>query len=266
MIEIKLLSNRRFIYSNRKQNIVITAENKATEIKVSFPEEYENYSKRVDFINSRGRPWTESLYTPEYEEYPAGYNKSLFTFTLPSEVTKIGELRMQFLAYMPDDSLVTVPFEIIPIQIDEGITAFKKGDKGNPDLLILSYNQSTEALFNSQQAKAKVEDIQEQVGEIEQEVEESNTTAASASTLASSAFTLAEEAKVEAIAAVSNSETAIENSLNALSEAESANTNSAAATALANQALQASNEALDETQEAKDEAQSASNTASLAAS
>ena len=140
MIEIKLLANRRFIYSNRKHSIVITAENKATEIAVSFPEEYEDYSKRVDFINSQGKPWTKALFTPEFEEYPPDYNKSVFSFTLPDEVTKPGELKMQFLAYKPDESLTAVPFEIIPIQVDEGITCFKKGGKSNPDLLILSYN------------------------------------------------------------------------------------------------------------------------------
>jgi hypothetical protein len=154
MIEIKLLSNRRYIYANRKHSIVITAENKATKINVLFPDEYEEYSKRVDFVNSQGKPWTIALFTPEYQEYPADFNKSVFSFTLPNEVTKPGELKMQFLAYKPDESLTAVPFEIIPIQIDEGITCFKKGGKSNPDLLILSYNQSTEALFNSQQAKS----------------------------------------------------------------------------------------------------------------
>lgn len=107
-IEIKLLPNRRYIYANRKQSIVITAENRASQITVLFPEKYQEYSKRVDFVNSKGREWTEGLYTPEYNEYPIEFNKSRFRFTLPSEVTTEGELKMQFLAYKIDESLTTV--------------------------------------------------------------------------------------------------------------------------------------------------------------
>jgi hypothetical protein len=159
-IEIKLLSNRRFIYSNRRSNIVITAENRATEITVLFPDEYEDYSKRVDFVNSQGKEWTEGLYTPEYEKHGHGKknhgeNKCRFRFSLPTEVTTAGELKMQFLAYKPDESMTTVPFEIITIDVQEGVLAFKRNAKANPDLLILSYNRSTEALFHSEQAKAK---------------------------------------------------------------------------------------------------------------
>jgi hypothetical protein len=171
-IEIKLLPNRRFIYSNRRSNIVITAENKATEITVLFPDEYEGYSKRVDFVNSQGKEWTEALYCPEYGDghgghrqrrgnnhgghgHGGGENTCRFHFTLPTEVTTAGELKMQFIAYKPDESMTTVPFEIITIDVQDGVLAFKKNARSNPDLLILSYNRSTEALFKSEQAKAK---------------------------------------------------------------------------------------------------------------
>jgi len=139
---------------NSNPETPITAENKATDIVVLFPKEYENYSKRVDFVNSQGREWTEGLYIPEYKDYPADFDKSRLHFTLPTEVTTEGELKMQFLAYMPDDSLTTVPFEIIPIDVLCGVLAYKKNARSNPDLLILSYNRSTEALFKSQQAKS----------------------------------------------------------------------------------------------------------------
>jgi len=152
-IEIKLLPNRRFIYSNRRQSIVITAEHLATEITVLFPDEYEEYSKRVDFVNSQGKEWTEGLYIPEYKKYKAGFHKTRFHFRLPSEVTTEGELKMQFIAYKPDESMTTVPFEIIPIDVLDGVLAFKKNARSNPDLLILSYNRSTEALFKSEQSK-----------------------------------------------------------------------------------------------------------------
>jgi hypothetical protein len=157
-IEIKLLPNRRFIYSDRRQNIVITAENKATDITVLFPDEYEGYSKRVDFVNSQGKEWTEALYCPEYGNghgHGGGENTCRFHFTLPTEVTTAGELKMQFIAYKPDESMAYVPFEIITIDVQDGVLAFKKNARSNPDLLILSYNRSTEALFKSEQAKAK---------------------------------------------------------------------------------------------------------------
>jgi len=157
-IEIKLLPNRKFIYSNRRQNIVITAENNATTISVAFPEEYDAYSKRVDFVNSSGRDWTIGLYTPEFKrkrhKYPADFDKLRFTFTLPTEITTPGELKMQFIAYLPDQTMTTVPFEVVTIDVLDGVLAFKKNARSNPDLLILSANQSSEALFLSQRAAA----------------------------------------------------------------------------------------------------------------
>ncbi|MCL2798056.1 MAG: hypothetical protein FWD58_08405 [Firmicutes bacterium] len=160
-IEIRLLPNRRFIYANRRQSIVITAEHLATEICVLFPDEYEDYSKRVDFVNSQGKEWTEALFVPEYKKYKPGFHKTRFHFLLPTEVTSEGELKMQFIAYLPDESMTTVPFEIIPIDVQSGILAFKKNARSNPDLLILSYNRSTEALFKAEQAKAKALSAQE---------------------------------------------------------------------------------------------------------
>jgi len=170
-IEIKLLANRRFIYANRRSNVVITAENKATDICVLFPEEYEDYSKRVDFINSAGKEWTEGLYTPEFKKYKGGFSKTRFHFTLPTEVTTEGELKMQFLAYLPDESMTTVPFEVILIDIQCGMLAFKRSSKSNPDLLILAANKSEQALFNSQKAVAK---STEALANSEQAVETAN--------------------------------------------------------------------------------------------
>jgi len=74
---------------------------------------------------------------------------------------------MQFLAYIPDESMTTVPFEIITIDVQDGVLAFKRNAKANPDLLILSYNRSTEALFKSEQAKAKSKDAVEKANEAE---------------------------------------------------------------------------------------------------
>lgn len=161
-IEIKLLANKRFVYSNHKNNIVISSEHLATCIKVLYPEEYKNYSKRVDFVNSEGKSWTEALYIPEYQKYNDEFDKLLFNILLPSEVTTQGELNMQFIAYKQDKSMTIVPFEIIPIDVQSGLLAFRKNARKNPDLLMLCYNRSTDALFKAEQAKDKAIKAEEQ--------------------------------------------------------------------------------------------------------
>jgi hypothetical protein len=248
-IEIKLLPNRRFIYSNRRQNIVISAENKATEITVLFPDEYESYSKRVDFVNSQGKAWTEGLYIPEYTEYPPTFDKSRISFMLPNEVTTAGELKMQFLAYMPDNSLTAVPFEIIPIQVDDGIMCFKRNGKHNPDLLILSYNQSTEALFVAQQAKAKSAQADTQSLQAIATADAAKATAAdaldAANQIADNALAVATEAKEISASADVKSDGAAEKAAlaeeyagEALSIANTATGKSDTAVAISNQAKQ----------------------------
>jgi len=214
-IEIKLLANRRFLYANRRQSIVITAENKATEICVLFPDDYERYSKRVDFVNSQGKEWTEGLYIPEYKNYPPGYHKTRFHFTLPAEVTTEGELKMQFIAYLPDESMTTVPFEVIPVDVQSGVLAFKKNARANPDLLILSYNRSTEALFKAEQAKSKSIKAEEQsaaafeaANSTEAAAEEAKQAAGIAESKAGEAVTAAEQAKQTAAQAVSAADAA----------------------------------------------------------
>jgi len=226
-IEIKLLPNRRFIYANRKSNIVISAEHLATEIMVLFPDEYEEYSKRVDFVNSKGKEWTEALYTPEYhkkQHNPHGFNKSRFHFTLPTEVTTEGELKMQFIAYKPDKSMTTVPFEVIPIDILDGVLAFKKNAKSNPDLLILAANQSTEALFLAQQATARATQAEKQVSVAIKTANAAKAESNEALTTAINANTMAQTAEQKAAQTVESANSANTKSDNAVNTAEQAKT------------------------------------------
>ena len=71
--------------------------------------------------------------------------------------------------------------------MQHGIPAFKKNARRNPDLLILSYNQSTEALFKAQQAKAKTEGAVEQLVVTDGKADEAIETAEQAQLLAQSA-------------------------------------------------------------------------------
>jgi len=237
-IEIKLLPNRRFLYANRRQNIVITTEHLATEITVLYPEEYEHYSKRVDFVNSKGKEWTEGLYTPEYHKkhYPHGFDKCRFHFALPSEVTTEGELKMQFIAYKPDKSMVTVPFEIIPIDVLDGVLAFKKNARSNPDLLILSYNQSTEALFNSQRAVAKSEKAERTSEKAEQISGKADEQSQAAVETANAAKAESGEALTVSNAAKQAADTAEQNAAQAAETANGANAKSDTALGMAGQA------------------------------
>lgn len=240
MIEIKLLSNRRFIYANRNQNIVITAENNATEIMVEFPDDYIKHSKRVDFVNSQGKTWTEALFVPEYKQYAADFNQLIFTFTLPNEVTTPGELKMQFIAYKPDESLTVVPFEVVPIYVDEAMACFKKNSKSNPDLLIMSYNQSTEALFLAQQSKGISKAAEEKIGQTVKESEDAKTEAAKAIKAAAEAKKIAGDTKGKLSEASDSAAEAKLNSERAVKTAEEARANIAE---IQNSAEQAKNSA-----------------------
>ena len=52
-IEVTLNRNKQFKAENTEENLVISGEHNATTILVHFPEEYKDYSKRVDFKNLR---------------------------------------------------------------------------------------------------------------------------------------------------------------------------------------------------------------------
>lgn len=266
-IEIKLLANRRFLYANRRQSIVITAEHNATEITVLFPEEYEDYSKRVDFVNSKGKEWTEALYIPEYKSYPAEFDKSRFCFTLPTEVTTEGELKMQFLAYNAGD-MTTVPFEVVPIDIVSGVLAFKKNARSNPDLLIFSYNRATEALFKAEQAKAKSIKAEEQSQEAVDASKEADETSDEALMVANEAREIAvENAGAAADSAAQASESASNAAISAAQAATTAtlaNTKADNAVATVNLAKEAAIEAVNTSVEADNKATRAVATANQA--
>lgn len=226
---IKLLPNKRFSLQNKCGNLVIMAEHDATSITVGFPDEYENYSKRVDFLTAKNEGWTEALYVPELKEYPDGFDKSVFTFELPNDVTYEGELRMQFVAYKTDGSMVTVPWEILPLQVEEGITRYKKSGSKNPDLIVLAVTQSTEALFTAQRALNTANQSNEQS-------EQAVATANEAKQISEDAFSTSTAAEEKSDQAVATSDEAKEIAENALQVASQANETSDAAETTADEA------------------------------
>ena len=157
-INIVLYSNKQNNQTNPDDLKIISGENFATKISVQFPYEYVQYSKRVDFINIRGEKWTEGLYTPEFNQYPANFDTRNFTFTLSDTITTNGELLMQFIAYRSDGSGVFVPFDVIKLTVQESVNYCKARAKRNPDLIVTSYENSTQALSTSKEALSLIVD------------------------------------------------------------------------------------------------------------
>lgn len=155
-IEVTLQRNKQLIVVNSEDFKIIGSENNATPILVHFPEEYENYSKRVDFKNIKNEKWTIGLYTPEDEriQYGQSFDKMNFLFTLPSAVTIRGELKIQFVAYLPDESETYVPFEVLKVEVRDDIMYVKKKGSENPDLILKAYEYGNKALATSREALA----------------------------------------------------------------------------------------------------------------
>lgn len=161
-IEITLHRNKQYEAENEEDYKVIAGENNATTINVHFPEEYENYSKRVDFKNIRNEKWTVPLYTPEdqEQEYEEEFDKLNFSFTIPSPVTVNGELQIQFIAYLTDGTDTFVPFEIVKIEVQDSIMYVKKKSSENPDLIIHAFENSNQAL---ELAELSIEDAEKSI-------------------------------------------------------------------------------------------------------
>ena len=64
-IKITLHNNKKYDAVNLDNIDILEDENNATSIDIEFPKEYENYSKRIDFMNIRREKWSTSLYAPE---------------------------------------------------------------------------------------------------------------------------------------------------------------------------------------------------------
>lgn len=224
-IDVVLHKNKQFTVQNVEDYKVIGSENNSTTITVHFPEEYENYSKRVDFKNIKGEKWTIALYIPEEEtkQYDENFDKNNFSFTLPRQVTIKGELKIQFIAYLTDESESFVPFELLKIDVKDDIMYVKKTASDNPDLIVKAYENSNKALELSREAFGTID-------KAEKAAEVSKNSAVSALESATSAKERAEESKISAENSELYAKNAKENSDNAVN--------------MSNQAINVSNEAL----------------------
>jgi len=228
-INITLLSNRQNIQENADDLKIVAGENRVTTIAVEFPGDLAAYSKRVDFMNSRGEKWIEALYTPEDErnEYPPTFDKSNFTFTLPDAITIPGELLVQFMAYVPGTQQ-TLTFELIRFTVEEFIGCCRKRAPRNPDLIVKAYEYSNKALDIARDSLARTLDSEQ--------------AASDAAASAAAAQQSAANAEASSGAAQASSNASAVSAAEALAYAQaSATSASAAATSAANANTRATN-------------------------
>lgn len=253
-IEITLKRNKQYIAENKEEYAIISGENNATTILVHFPEDYKEFSKRVDFKNVRNEKWSIGLYTPEDEtkNYGSDFDKLNFSFTLPTSVTVNGELQIQFIAYKADETETFVPFKLFNVIVENSIMYVKKQGSENPDLILQAYEYANMALETSRNAFAGVDNVERAVLEAEKSVKSAQTSATSAQNSASSANTMASNAEASAKAAQDSADYAKQiadtsniKSTYAVDTANAANTMSVTAVDTANTANTKSNKVIE---------------------
>ena len=237
-IEITLKRNKQYIAENKEEYEIISGENNATTILVHFPEEYKDFSKRVDFKNVRNEKWSIALFTPEDEtkNYGSDFDKLNFAFTLPTPVTVNGELQIQFIAYMPDATETFVPFKLFKVVVENSIMYVKKQGSENPDLILQAYEYANMALEISRDAFAGVDNAERAAIEAETNAKSAQASATSAQSSAASANTKASNAEASAKSAQASAKSAQASAEYAEQVADEANTKSTNAVSTANSA------------------------------
>lgn len=221
-IQIVLHGNKTYEVINLDEIKILEDECDATLLEVQFPIEYENFSKRVDFMNPRGEKWTTSLYAPEDEnnQYDDNFDKLNFSFTIPNAMAKRGELLIQFVAYLTRAGRpIVVPFQVMIATINRSILYATQQGKENPELVINAYEYSNQALALSREALTKTANS-------ERAALESEKSAKSAENSAKEALERAENAESSAIdsnqRAINAEQSASESATSAANAEESA--------------------------------------------
>jgi len=265
-IEVTLKRNKQYVAENKEEYEIISGENNATTILVHFPEEYKDFSKRVDFKNIKNEKWSIGLYTPEDEtkKYGADFDKLNFAFTLPTPVTVNGELQIQFVAYLADDTETFVPFKLFKIVVEDSIMYVKKQGSENPDLILQAYEYSNMALEISRDAFDSIENAERAATEAEKSAKSAQTSATSAQSSATSAKNSATSANTRAANAEASAKAAQESAEYAEQVADNANTKADNAVATSNSANTKADNAVSTANTANTKSTNAVNTANSA--
>lgn len=237
-IKVTLNSNKTFNVENLDDVRILEDENNATVIEVQFPSDYEEYSKRVDFLNIRNEKWTTSLYAPEDERNQNGqdFDRLNFRFTIPSAMAKRGELQIQFVAYLADGTDTIVPFQVLVATINKSIIYATKQGKENPELIIKAYEYSNKALSLAREALDKTANSERAALESEKSAKSAEQSASEAQTSAQNAQTSAREANTRATDAETSASEAQSSAKYAESVSNDANTKSDNAVNVSNDA------------------------------
>ena len=209
-IKVVLHSNKKYDAINQDEVQILEDESSATLVEVQFPEEYKEYSKRVDFMNIRGEKWTTSLYAPENRnnEYDENFDKLNFTFTIPTAMAKRGELQAQMVAYLTETNTV-VPFQILYLNINKSILYASAERRDIPDLVIKAYEYSNQALDTANEANTRskhAEDLTTDAAQSAKNAENSAKNAENSSKKAEESAKNAETSASEAQASASASQ------------------------------------------------------------
>lgn len=265
-IEVTLKRNKQYTTENSEEYEIIAGENNATTILVHFPEEYKEFSKRVDFKNIKKEKWTIPLYTPEDETktYGTDFDKLNFAFTLPTPVTINGELQIQFIAYLADNTETFVPFKLLKIIVEDSIMYVKKEGSENPDLILQAYEYANMSLELSREALDKTANSERAALAAEASAKAAEKSASSAQSSATNAMNSATSANTRAANAETSAKAAQESAEYAESVADSANEKSNNAVATSNSANTKSTNAVSTANEANTKSTNAVNTANTA--
>ena len=220
-IKLTLFSNKKYDAENLGEIQILESECNATTIDVSFPQEYEEYAKRIDFMDIKGEKWSTSLYAPEDKtnEYGEDFDKLNFQFTIPNEVAKRGELQVQAVAYMADNNIV-VPFRILYLTIEKSILYASPNTRKVPDLVIKSYEHANKALAIAEQANENSEHAESLTSQAAESASNAEKSAKNAQNSANSSQESAKNAEQSASEAQSSA-TAAQNSASASAKSAS---------------------------------------------
>lgn len=260
-IKITLHNNKKYDAVNLDNIDILEDENNATSIDIEFPKEYENYSKRIDFMNIRREKWSTSLYAPEdnRNKYDKNFDKLNFTFTIPNSMAKRGELQIQPIAYLADGTNTIVPFRVLIVTINNSIIYAKVQGQDNPDIIVKAFEYANIALETANEANTRSKHAEElaivsaesaKQSEIsaknaENSAKNAQTSAKNSETSAKNSEASAKAAQTSAKEAQASADNADKRATSAETVSKDANTKSTNAVNTANSANTKSTQALD---------------------
>ena len=251
-IKITLHNNKKYDAVNLDNIDILEDENNATTIDIEFPKEYENYSKRIDFMNLRREKWTTSLYAPEdnRNQYDDNFDKLNFTFTIPNSMAKRGELQIQPIAYLADGTNTIVPFRVLIVTINNSILYAKVQGQNNPDIIVKAYEYANIALETSNEANTRSKHAEELAIASAESAKQSEISAKNAENSAKNAQISARNSETSAKNSEASAKTAQTSAKEAQTSADNADKRATSAETVSNEANTKSTNAVNTANEA----------------